>query len=208
MSYQKVINANAKKNNGGVVVQAGNTSGTVVSNLAVKSLNSSTNNAYGTKVITDTAVAPFDYTDPHGVIKAKTSGTFAYTPAAGTNFLLRAAGDNASKVNNSASTLLNIPGGARTVSLNGLTKTTKVGTYATHKFDVLAVPSSGNFPGLTRGTGAGSAAPYVQADDGSTTTNVDSATFPSRSVPGELTYMFGSKVPKNDTYKAKSSYEA
>jgi hypothetical protein len=208
MSSQKVNNANAKKNNGGIVVQAGNTSGTLVSDLAVKSINGS-KNQYGTKVVTDTAVAPFDYTDPHGVIKAKSAGTFAYTPAAGTNYIVRAAGDNASKINNSSSALLNVPGGVTNRSINRLTKTTQVGTYATHKFDMLAVPSSGNFPGLTRGTGAGTPVLYVQADDGTTTSNVDDASRPSRSVPGELTYHFGGiNKPTSTGYKARDSYES
>lgn len=198
----------SKKNNGGVIVQAGNVTGTLVTDLAVKSINS-TKPQYGTSVVTDTAVAPFDYTDPHGVIKAKSAGTFAYTPAPGTNYIVRAAGDNASKINNSASTLLTVPGGVTSKSINVLTKTTQVGTYATREFNVLAVPSSGNFPGLTRGTGAGTPVLYVQADDGTTTSNVDDAARPTRSVPGELTYHFGGlNKPTNADYKARNSYES
>lgn len=36
--------------------------------------------------------------------------------------------------------------------------------------------------------------------------NSDDAANPSQSVPGELTYMRGSKTPYNDNYKAKSNY--
>jgi len=207
MSDQKAVSANPKKNNGGVIVQAGNTSGSLVVDLAVKSLNASVNTAYGSQVVVDTNGGATN-ADPHGVTKAVSGGTFAYTPAKGTNFIMRAAGDNASKINNIASSLLNVPGGATNVSINALTKTTRVGAYASHAFNVLAVPSSENFPGLTRGASAGTPVSYVQADDGSTTTGVDNAAYPSRSVPGELTYMFGGKLPKNDAYKAKNSYEA
>ncbi len=74
------------------------------------------------------------------------------------------------------------------------------------KFNVLAVPSSGNFPGLTRGTGAGTAVTYV-ATSGNYPA-VDDAASTSRAVPGELTYRFGAALPtRNVAYKAKDSNE-
>lgn len=194
-------------NDGGTVVGGGNipAGSPVTKNISVKDLN--TGNEYGSKVVVNTATGA-NFTDPQGVIKAKSAGTFAYTPPQGTNYLIRAAGStNAGKVNGSSSTVLSIPGGVTNVSIHKLVKTRQLGTYATTKFDVLAVPSSGVVPGRTKGTGAGTVVNYVQADDGSTNATDDAAS-PTRSVPGELTYMFGSVVPKLADYKAKNSYEA
>ena len=167
-----------------------------------------TGSEYGSKVVVNTATGA-EFTDPQGVIKAKSAGTFAYTPAKGENFLLRAAGDtNAGKINGSSSSVLTVPGGVSNVSIHKLVTTRQLGTYATTSFDVLATPSSGVVPGRTKGTGAGTEVEYVQADDGSTAA-VDDAASPTRSVPGELTYHFGAlSNPTTDEYKARDSYEA
>lgn len=194
-------------NDGGSVVGAGNVpAGSPVTKvIGLNQLN--TGSEYGSEVLVDTATGA-NFTDPHGVIKAKSAGTFAYTPAPGSNFLIRAAGDtNAGKVNGSSSTVLSVPGGVTNKSIHKLVKTVQYGTYATTQFNVLAVPSSGVVPGRTKGTNAGTAVNYVQADDGSSTASDDAAS-PTRSVPGELTYMFGAIVPKLDDYKAKNSYES
>jgi len=118
-----------------------------------------------------------------------------------------AAGDtNAGKINGSSSTILTIPGGATEAVINKNLKTTQFGSYATRVFNVLATPSSGNFPGLTRGTGAGTAVTYT-ATSGNFPA-VDDAASATRAVPGELTYRFGSWVPtRNVAYKAKDSNE-
>lgn len=196
------------RNNGGTIVNAGNVpAGSPTTKVLNMNEVHGSKPEYGTKVVVNTATGA-EFTDPQGVVKAKSSGTFAYTPAPGTNYILRAAGDtNAGKINNSASSLLTVPGGVSNVSINKLVTTRQLGTYATATFNVLAVPSSGVVPGRTKGTGAGSLVRYVQADDGSSNANDDAAT-PTRSVPGELTYMFGSTTPKSDVYKAKNSYES
>jgi hypothetical protein len=194
-------------NNGGTVVNAGNVSadGPVTKVLDLNDLN--TGSEYGSQVVVNTATGA-SFTDPHGVIKAKSAGTFAYTPEPGTNFLMRAAGDtNAGKVNGTSSTVLTVPGGVTNKSIHKLVTTRQLGTYSTASFNVLALPSSGVVPGRTKGSGAGTVVNYVQADDGSTSATDDAAT-PTRSVPGELTYMFGSVAPKQDDYKARNSYES
>lgn len=204
MASQKAKNANAYNNNGGVVINAGN----VVDKMTDLSImtNLGTNPGYGTLVTVQTPSAPSAFNDPHGTVKAKSAGTFAYTPAPGTNFLMIGAGDNASSVNGSASTVLN-PGGATEAVVNKNLKTTQVGSYATRAFNVLAVPSSGNFPGLTRGTGAGTAVTY-RSTSGNLHPAIDDAASTTRAVPGELTYRFGSWVPtRNVAYKAKDSNE-
>lgn len=199
------VSGAGKRNDGGVVLNAG----AVSENLTDLSLinNAADVPGYGTVVVQDTPSAPLNYTDPHGVTKAKSSGSFAYTPPAGSEFILMAAGDtNAGKINGTASTLLTVPGGAEGQIINKNLKTTQVGTYATREFNVLAVPSSGNFPGLTRGTGAGTAVTYTSTSGNYVA--IDDAATTSRAVPGELTYMFGSVIPtRNVAYKAKDSNE-
>lgn len=199
------VSGTTVRNDGGIVLQGG----AVSENLTDLSLmnNLADVAAYGTVVVADTPSAPLNYTDPHGVTTVKSGGTFAYTPPAGSEFLLVGAGDtNAGKINGTASTLLTIPGGAVGQVINKNLKTTQVGTYATKEFNVLAIPSSGNFPGLTRGTGAGTAVTYA-----STSGNypaIDDAATTSRAVPGELTYRFGAALPtRNVAYKAKDSNE-
>lgn len=209
MSITQPQGSGKEKRNGGTVVAAGNVSasGPIANVLDLVEVNG-TKQSYGSKVVTDTNGGASN-ADPHGVTKAVSAGTFAYTPAKGTNFLLRAAGDtNAGKVNNTSSTVLSVGGNKTPVSIHKLTSTRRLGSYADAEFNILAVPNGNLVPGRTKGTGAGSVANYVQADDGITTTGVDDAASPTRSVPGELTYMFGSKNPKNDTYKARNSYEA
>lgn len=195
-------------NNGGTVVNAGNIAADspVTKVIAVKDLN--TGSEYGSKVVVNTANGA-NFTDPQGVIKAKSAGTFAYTPPKGENFLLRAAGStNAGKINGSSSSLLSVPGGVTNVSIHKLVTTRQLGTYATASFNMLATPSSGVVPGRTKGTGAGNLVEYVQADDGVTAASDDAAS-PTRSVPGELTYHFGALArPTTDEYKAKNSYES
>lgn len=195
-------------NNGGTIVNAGNISADspVTKVIAVNELN--TGSEYGSKVVVNTATGA-EFTDPQGVIKAKSAGTFAYTPPKGENFLLRAAGDtNAGKVNGTSSTVFTIPGGVTNSSIHKLVTTRQLGTYATASFNMLATPSSGVVPGRTKGTGAGTLVEYVQADDGSTAATDDAAS-PTRSVPGELTYHFGALAsPTTDEYKAKDSNES
>ena len=205
MASQKANNSNPFKNDGGVVLQAGDVSENLT-DLSVRS-NLESKPGYGSVVVEDTPSAPLSFRDPHGVTKAKSDGTFAYTPPAGSDFLLMSAGDtNAGKINGSTSTALTTPGGAEGQIINKNLKTTQLGSYATRTFNVLAVPSSGNFPGLTRGTGAGTAVTYV-ATSGAYPA-VDDASSPTRAVPGELTYRFGAALPtRNVAYKAKDSNE-
>lgn len=210
MSIARPQGSGNEKRNGGTIVAAGNVSasGPVANVLDLVEVNGS-RSSYGSKVVVDTNGGASN-ADPHGVTKAVSSGTFAYTPAKGTNFLLRAAGDtNAGKINNTSSTVLSVGGNNTPVSIHKLTSTRKLGAYADAEFNVLAVPNGDVVPGRTKGTGAGNLSQYVQADDGTTTTGVDDAASPTRSVPGELTYHFGGlAAPTTNEYKAKNSYES
>lgn len=196
----------SSNNNGGTVVGGGNVPAGSPMTKVIGINELKTGSAYGSQMATDTNGGSSN-ADPKGVTKAVSSGTFAYTPAKGTNFLIRAAGDNAAKVNNVSSTVLSVPGGVSNKgSIHKSVSSRRLGSYANATFNVLAVPNGDLFPGRSKGTGAGSNSNFVRTDDGSTAASDDAAT-PTRSVPGELTYMFGSVVPKQDDYKAKNTRE-
>lgn len=163
---------------------------------------------YGSKVVANDGTGG-RFSDQAGLTTSKGAGTLAYNPPVGSNYLLLQAGDNAAKINGTTTTVLTVPGadydGSPRDMIHKVVKTYKYGSYATASFNVLAPAGSGMVPGRTKGTGAGSSSNFVQKNG--STAAVDDAATPTRGVPGELTYMFGSVVPKNDTYKAKSSYE-
>jgi len=211
MASTKAISGNVQKNNGSTIVQAGNVDANgKVANLQLISINASANKAYGSLVVADSATSN-GTSDPHGVGKAKSSGTggLAYFPnrlSGDTNFIIRGAGDSASKINNDASTLLNVTGGATNVTINRLVTTRQLGTYATASYNILAVPNGNVVPGRTKGSGAGSSVAYVQADG--ITSAIDAAAAVSRAVPGNLTYMFGAVKAVSVSYKAKNSFES
>lgn len=210
MASTKAVSANAQKNNGGTIVQAGNVDSTSQAvSLQLTSINASANKAYGSLVVADTATGN-GTSDPHGVKTAKSgTGGLAYFPnrAAGdTNFIIRGAGDNASKINNDSSTLLTIPGGATNVTINKRVTTRQLGTYATASYNILAVPNGNVVPGRTKGSGAGTAVNFVQVDGSTAAT--DAAATVSRAVPGNLTYMFGAIEAVSVSYKPKNVYES
>ena len=201
-----------KKNNGGTIVNAGNvgSNSPVTSVIGLNELHA--NADYGSKVVANDGTGG-STSDPMGVTKALSAGTLAYFPnaAAGErNFIVKCAGDSAAKINNIATDMLNVPGaeydGVNRSSIHKLVKSNRLGSYSDASMNILARPSTQVVPGRTKGTGAGSASNFVQMD-GSTAASDDAAT-PTRSVPGELTYMFGSIVPINVDYKARDSYEA
>jgi|694.fasta_scaffold00435_60 hypothetical protein len=209
MSIASPQGSGIEKRNGGTLINAGNVSATgpVANVLDLVEVNGS-KRSYGSKVLVDDSNSGGSQNaDPHGIKKAYSAGTFAYNPAAGTNFIMRLAGDNAAKVSNVSSTALSVGGNKTPVSIHKIVDTRRIGAYSDRVFNLYAVPNGYVFPGLTRGTGYGNDANYVQADDG-VTAAVDDAATPTRSVPGELIYMFGGKTAKVDTYKAKNSYES
>ncbi|NDD84728.1 hypothetical protein EBZ38_10735 [bacterium] len=206
------VKGSGKRNNGGTIVNAGN----VASNSPVTSvigLNELHANAdYGSKVVANDGTGG-STSDPWGVTKALSSGTLAYFPSAAAgerNFIVKCAGDSAAKINNIATDMLNVPGaeydGVNRSSIHKLVKTRRLGSYSDASLNILARPSTQVVPGRTKGTGAGNVSNFVQVD-GSTAAYDNAATL-TRTVPGELTYMFGSIKPVNVAYKAKDSYEA
>jgi hypothetical protein len=209
MPTTKAKNAEAIKNDGGTVVAGGTLSDSPMTKV-INVNELSTGSEYGSQVVQNNASGN-EFTDPHGVIAAKSSGSggLAYYPTPSErNFILRAAGDSAGKINNDAVSLLNVPGsefaGVAREGVHKLLTTRKLGVTT---YNILAVPSSGVVPGRTKGAGAGDLVSYV-----STTGNVagtDDAASSTRAIPGELTYHFGAlAAPTMDDYKSKESAES
>ena len=78
--------------------------------------------------------------------------------------------------------------------------------------DVLARPASGYNSFVTKSDGPGGAGGtlqnYVRPSGAGDENSSDDAANTTRAVPGELTYMFGGKLPKNDNYKARDTRES
>jgi len=213
MATTKAVNANAVVNDGGTVLAAG----TLADSPMTKVLNTNelnTGTAYGSKIVENTATGA-NFTDPHGVIKAKSAGTggLAYSPNSYDgvkNFIIRGAGDSASKINNDTASLLATPGAQFAgVGQRGIHKITTTRKYGVTTYNILAVPSSGVVPGRTKGAGAGDLVTYVATTGDGTVAGTDDAASPTRGIPGELTYHFGFLAkPTNDDYKSKETAES
>ena len=213
------VTSSCTVNDGGTVVNGGNISADnpMTNNRSLVDLADG-GTEYGSKVVAQAGGAG-DYA---GVQTAKSggSGGLAFFPNAQEgerNFLLRGVGtaDGNNKINNDASTILNVPGsefasvGIRQVNtVHSVVDTRLLGSGIDTSFNVLAKPSTAMVPGRTKGTGAGSDSNFVQVSDGSTAATDDAASS-TRAVPGELTYHFGGlAAPTTDEYKARDSYEA
>ena len=82
-----------------------------------------------------------------------------------------------------------------------------IGSKADEAFDTMARPSTQIVPGRTKGSNAGNASTMVNPADG--TAAVSTEIFPTRAVPGELTYHFGGLgKPSTDSYKSKEVFES
>ena len=158
-------------------------------------------------------------TDRHGVDKAVSGGTLAFTPATtGTRseeFIMMGVSTMVGGVANSQLT------SSRTHN-DGLIKqgvsdqiiASQSGTFShpSATFDMMAIPSTQITPGFANADidvtdSAAVTMTFVNPADG--TVAVASEIHPSRSVPGELTYHFGSASgPTTDEYKAKDAFEA
>ena len=153
------------RNDGGTIVKAGNTDGSVVSALTLVELAQ------------DRVVAPVTILEVGAAVKALSGGTFAYTPAKGEEFLMRSAGPNATTINGTDSDILEVGGRFNVDAFDGINE----------------LNSTRDTDGDLVAFGNDNAAGPVE---------------PSRSVPGELTYMFGGKAPQTSAYKAKDTAEA
>jgi hypothetical protein len=84
--------------------------------------------------------------------------------------------------------------------------------YGAVTIDPYAAPGSGNPSWNTKGVSPGGKNPgdlvnFVRPSGAGDENSSDDAANTTRAVPGELTYMFGGKLPQSDNYKARDSAE-
>lgn len=85
--------------------------------------------------------------------------------------------------------------------------------YGAVTIDPLAAPASGYNSWVTKGASPGGKNPgdlvnFVRPSGAGDEASNDNEANTTRAVPGELTYMFGGKLPKQDNYKARDSAES
>jgi len=205
--------------NGGAIVMAGNkaSDSPVTKDMGLNTLADDRGAAIGSVVVTNDGTGAAT-TDRAGVGKAVSGGTLAFNPNAldkrddrSETWIMRGVTTKLSDVANTVLLGGNVGDGTYD-NIHGTIADRKLGSDDDRAFDVLAVPSTQIVPGRTKGTGAGNANAFQNTTD--TTVAVASEIFPTRAVPGELTYHFGglgrptnAKDGTDVNYKAKDSNE-
>lgn len=210
-----------EKRNGGTVVHAGNigSDSPMTKNLSISDLADDLGQSYGSKVIAKVGTGS-EFTDRVGI-----SGVRPAAVVGGQTQLGYEAGRDEWVIR----------GGNVTRTLSGFANTSMIGgaagvhganpnrdfinqiestrVYGKVDIDVLAQPSSGYNSFATKSAGPGGAGGSLSrfidpAVAGGATNSNDAAASPTRAVPGELTFMFGGKMPKQENYKARDSAES
>ena len=158
-------------------------------------------------------------TDRHGVAKAVSGGTLAFTPTTtGTRseeFIIRGV---TTKIGGVANTQLQSPGTFNDGKIkDNLHSTITAGSggfaNAGNVYDMMATPSTNITPNFTPHSASyqtdKATNKYTFQNTTDTTVAVSGEIFPTQAVPGELTYHFGGVAkPTTDEYKAKNAFEA
>ena len=206
--------ADSGKPDGATVVQAGNidtTSGPVNNDLAIATVADNFGAAIGSK-IAEKGGSGVITTDRAGIAEARGDllGTLAFNPSpTGTRsetFIIQGFTTKISNVANAA-----IQGG--TVgdgtydNTHGIIKSGS-GTFAAGSFNALATPSTNIRPTYTKEDEDVVDTSYTFVNPADGTVAVTTEIFPTRTLPGELTYHFGGLAkPTTDEYKAKNTNE-
>lgn len=203
-----------EKNNGGTVLGGGNisTTGPMTKNLSINSLADNVGKAIGSKVIAKVGTGS-QYTDRVGVSGAVpgsvTAGTTVLGYKANSTEWVMKGGNVTVTLGGVASTTLHGGRSGPKPDRDGINQIQRTRTLGTLDIDVLTRPSSGIAPYRVRTVAGGVLKNLIDpAVAGGATTSADSAGAPTRAVPGELVYMYGSILPKQDDYKAKDSFES
>ena len=180
-------------------------------NLSINSLADNVGKAIGSKVIAKVGTGS-QYTDRVGVSGAVpgsvTAGTTVLGYKANSTEWVMKGGNVTVTLGGVASTTLHGGRSGPKPDRDGINQIQRTRTLGTLDIDVLARPSSGIASYVVK-TGGGTLKNFIDpAVAGGATTSADSAGAPTRAVPGELVYMYGSILPKQDNYKAKDSFES
>lgn len=215
------IHPAVEKRNGGTIVHAGTLGGDspMTKNLSTSDLADDFGQPYGSKVVAKDG-AGSQFTDRVGISGARPAAVVPGQTQLGyradeNEWVMR--GGNVTRTLSGFSNTLMI-GGAADVngadptrdSINQIESTRLYGNVG---IDVLARPASGYNSFVTKTAGPGGAGGTLSrfidpAVAGGATNSADAAGSPTRAVPGELTFMFGGKLPKQENYKARDSAES
>lgn len=201
---------------GGTVVSAGNIDtsvGVIKNDLALVTIADNVGETViGSKVVVNDGTGAAT-TDRVGIAKALSAGTLAFSPhPTGTRsetFVIRGVTTklNGVALSDERNYLMggHNDGTVKDWIAGNILATSGNFSNPNHTYDALAAPSTNINPNFTRDAGGGSYTLFNT--DG--TVAVTSEIFPSRSVPGELTYHFGALgKPTTDEYKAKNAFES
>ena len=197
---------------GGTVVQAGNkaSDSPVTNDMGINALADSLGDrATGSKIIAN--VAGGVTTDRAGLQSSQSGlspqGAEIAFNANATQWVIRGVSDTLGGAANTAIRQFGATvGDGRYDNIQGTVADRLIGSKADEAFDMYARPSTNINPGRTKGSNAGDASVMVNPADG--TAAVATEIFPTRTLPGELTYHFGALgKPTTDGYKAKNSNE-
>lgn len=105
-----------------------------------------------------------------------------------------------------------VGGAAGPASSDGINELESTRLLGKVDVDVLARPASGYNSFVTKSDGpggpGGTLANYVRPSGAGDEASNDDEANTTRALPGELTYMFGGKLPKSDNYKARDQRES
>lgn len=198
---------------GGTIVKAGNkaSDSPITNDLSVNTLADNVGDrAVGSKIIANVGTGA-STTDRAGLQSSQSGlspqGAEIAFNASATQWVIRGVSDTLGGASNTAIRHFGgTIGDGRYDNIHGTIADRLIGSKADEAFDVMARPSTEIVPGRTKGSNAGNATTMVNPADGSAA--VSTEIFPTRAVPGELTYHFGGQAkPTTDEYKAKDAYE-
>ena len=199
------------KNDGGTVIHGGsNAAGVMTKNLSLADIADDFGESFGSKVVVN-AGSGANTTDRAGVSQARAgqAGTIAYNSTA-TQWVVQG-GNVTTTLNNAANTKL-IGGAADSEGMDAtrsnVTSNNKRKKIGDTVIDILAIPSTTINGFVTSRTGAGNDVNMVAPSGAGDVAASDNEANTTRAVPGELTYMFGGKNPKQDQYKGKDTPES
>ena len=194
----------AEKVNGGAILNGGsNAAGIMTKSLSLADVADDFGESFGSKVVANDGAG----TDKAGTTTARGAGTLAYNATA-TQWVVQG-GNVTTKLNNAANTAL-ISAAADSEGANAtrdnITSNVNRKKIGATEIDVYAKPSTA-YNGFVTRTGAGNDQNMVAPSGAGAVAAVDAEANATRAVPGELTYMFGGKNPKQDEYKSKEAPE-
>lgn len=204
---------------GGTVINAGNidtTIGPIKNDLALTTIADNVGETViGSKIVTNDGTGAVT-TDRVGVEKALSAGTLAFTPDKdGTRseiFIIRGVTTKLSNVALSAESNRLVgnhnDGTVKDWIYGNIASNSGTFSNPNNTYDVLAAPSTDITPNFTHASdGVDGSFTFVNPADGSVA--VTTEIFPTRAVPGELTYHHGAAGgPTTDEYKSKEAFES